>query len=331
MIPSPRKTGLNGQECCPSVGLPQIRETTSGRRAGGGRHVRQLGFRDQAGARRGNPRSGHRGTRRPHLPDHQLRVPRHRARGRAVRPRRARQHLHPDHEPHPGRVRGPRRRARGRRGGARHRQRAGRADHRPPQPGGGWRPHRVVGVALRRHLQPAALHVPQARHRGVVHRRPRRPRRLARRDPAEHPRLLRREHRQPEGRRARLRGHRRGRARRRHPARDRQHPGVALPHAAAAMGRRHHHPLGHQVHRRPRHLDRRHHRRRRQVRLRGERALRQLHRARPELPRPGLLRAARAAAARAVHPQGAPAVHARPRARRCRPSTPSSSSRASRP
>ena len=34
---------------------------------------------------------------------------------------------------------------------------------RAPEPGRERRPHRVVGLALRRHLQPAALHVPEAR------------------------------------------------------------------------------------------------------------------------------------------------------------------------
>ncbi len=58
------------------------------------------------------------------------------------------------------------------------------------------------------------------------------------------------------------------------PARDRQHAGVAVPLPAARARRRHRRALGHQVHRRPRHVDRRDHRRRRQVRLRGERPVR---------------------------------------------------------
>ena len=55
---------------------------------------------------------------------------------------------------------------------------------------------------------------PKLGRRGQLHRRPRRPRRVARRHPAEHQGVLRRDHRQPEGRRLRLRGRRRGRARR---------------------------------------------------------------------------------------------------------------------
>ena len=52
------------------------------------------------------------------------------ARGGAVRARGARDDLHADHEPHPGRVRGPRHRARGRRGRAGGGERAGRAVRR---------------------------------------------------------------------------------------------------------------------------------------------------------------------------------------------------------
>ena len=162
----------------------------------------------------------------PDLPDHELRLPRHRARGGAVRARRARQHLHADHEPHAGRLRGARDRARGRRRRARRRRAARpRSSQALAEPRRERRPHRVVGVALRRHLQPAPLHVPEARHGGELRRRPRRPRRVARRDPPEHQGVLRRDHRQPEGRHLRPRGRRRGRARERHPARDRQHAG----------------------------------------------------------------------------------------------------------
>ena len=155
----------------------------------------------------------------------------------------------------------------------------------------------VERVALRRHVQPAALHVPEARRRGQLHRRPRRPRRVEEGDPPEHARVLRREHRQPEGRHPRLRGHRRGRARRRRSrssstTRSRR-PYLCNP---LQLRRRHRRALGDEVHRRARHVDRRDHRRRRQVRLRRQRSLRQLHRARPELPRPRVLGAPRAAA-----------------------------------
>ena len=104
-----------------------------------------------------------------------------------------------------------------------HLQRPGRRDAVDPQPRRGRRPHRVVAVALRRHLQPAALHAAQARHRGHLRRRPRRPRRVARRHPPEHQGVLRRDARQPQERRARHRGRRRCRPQRGHPADRRQH------------------------------------------------------------------------------------------------------------
>ena len=126
---------------------------------------------------------------------------------------------------------------------------------------------------------------------------------------------LRRDHRQPEGRHLRPRRGRRGRARAGHPARDRQHAGHSVPLPPARARRRHRGALGHEVHRRARHVDRRDHRRRRQVRLRGERTLPRFHRARPELPRARVLGAARRAASRAVHPEVPFAVPARRRSR----------------
>ena len=105
-------------------------------------------------------------ARHADLPDVFVRVPRHRSRGGALRPRRARQHLHADHEPHAGRVRAAHGRARRRCRRARRRERAGRADRRAAEPRRERRAHRVEHVALRRHLQPAALHVPEAGHRG---------------------------------------------------------------------------------------------------------------------------------------------------------------------
>ena len=53
------------------------------------------------------------------------------------------------------------------------------------------------------------------------------------------------------------------------PADRRQHGGHALAHPPVRVGRRHRRALGHQVHRRPRHVDRRRHRRRRHLRLLG--------------------------------------------------------------
>ncbi len=97
---------------------------------------------------------------------------------------------------------------------------------------------------------------------------PARPRPVGSRDPAEHQGVLRRDHPQPEERRVRHRGRRRGRPRERHPADGRQHRADAVPDPPARVGRRHRGPQPHQVHGWPRHLDRRRDRRRRHVRLR---------------------------------------------------------------
>ena len=85
---------------------------------------------------------------------------------------------------------------------------------------------------------------------------------------------------------------------------------LATPYLAQPLPsrRRHRRALGHQVHRRPRDLHRRRHRRRWQLRLRGQRPVPELHRARPQLPRPGVRPAARGPVPRPVRPQGAAAV-----------------------
>ena len=134
-------------------------------------------------------------------------------------------------------------------------------------PGRERRPHRLERVALRRHVQPAALHVPEARHRGDVHRRSRRSRRVEESNPSQHQGVLRREHRQPEGRHLRLRGHLEGCARRRHPRGHRQHARQPRALAATAIRRRHRRAQRDEVHRWPRHVDRRRHHRRWSLRL----------------------------------------------------------------
>ena len=131
-------------------------------------------------------------------------------------------------------------------------------DARHPQPGRGRRPHRLVGVALRRHLQPLPLHAAEDRHRGQLRRRPRRPRRSGAARSAPNTKAFFGEtHRQPQERRPRHRRRRRRRPRARHPADRRQHRRHAVPHPPVRVGRRHRRALGHQVHRRPRHLHRR--------------------------------------------------------------------------
>ena len=120
-------------------------------------------------------------------------------------------------------------------GGAGRGQRPGRRDDRPAEPGRERRPHRLVGVALRRHLQPVPLHAAQARHRGRASsttpttstrggppsaRTPRRstPRRIGnpKGDVLDFEGVVEIAHEQ------------------RHPAGGRQHPGDALPGPAAA-------------------------------------------------------------------------------------------------
>ncbi len=76
---------------------------------------RRLVLRDPADPRRPEPGPHHRGPRPADLPDDVLRLPRHRARGEPVRAQGVRQHLHPDHEPDPGRRRAADRQPRGRR------------------------------------------------------------------------------------------------------------------------------------------------------------------------------------------------------------------------
>ena len=139
---------------------------------------------------------------------------------------------------------------------------------------------------------------------------PRRPGVLARRRPAEHQAVLRRDDRQPQGRGPRHRGRRRRRARDRRPAGRGQHHRHALPHPPARARRRHRRPLRDEVPRRARHLHRGRHRRRRHLRLvRGPGEVPELQHPGPELQRPGLQGPRRPG----VHPQGARAAAARPR------------------
>ena len=70
-----------------------------------------------------------------------------------------------------------------------------------------------------------------------------------------------------------------------HPSGRRQHARHALPGPAVAPWDRHRRALGHEIHRRSWHVDRRDHCRRGQVRLRGQRTLPRIYRTRPELSR----------------------------------------------
>ncbi len=91
-----------------------------------------------------------------------------------------------------------------------------------------------------------------------------------------------------------------------------QHDRHADPHAGPRPRRRHRHPLADQVHRRPRHLDRRHRRRQRDLRLDGpRRPLPGPHEARPVVPRRGLERRPRAGGLHRPGAHGAAAQHRR--------------------
>ena len=140
-----------------------------------------------------------------------------------VRTRRVRKHLHPHPEPDAGCRRAARRRPRGWHGCSPARLRPGRGDDRGAQHRGGRRPHRLVELDLRRHVQPLQVHAEEARHRRHVRGEPGRRRRVAGRGAPEHEALLRRDDRQPEDQHPRHPPRGRRGARERHPADRRQH------------------------------------------------------------------------------------------------------------
>ncbi len=192
-------------------------------------------------------------------------------RPRPVRARAAGQHLLADHEPDERRRRAADRRARGRHRGAARVLGAGGGDVRGAQHRGCRRPHRVVVVDLRRHVQPVQVHAREARHRDHLRRGPGRRRGVAPRGPAEHEAVLRGDHRQPAHQRARHHEGVRRRARGRRAPDRRQHHRDAVPDPSVRARRGHRGALGDEVPRRPRHGDRRRDRRRRPVRLVGPR------------------------------------------------------------
>ena len=114
--------------------------------------------------------------------------------------------------------------------------------------------------ALRRHLFAARGHLRTVRDRRDVRRR-RRSGCLPRGAQAQHQGALRGDDRQSAVERLRHRGARRCRARRRHSARHRQHPRLAVSVPAVRARRRHRHPFRHEISGRPRHDDGRHRRR----------------------------------------------------------------------
>ena len=147
------------------------------------------------------------------------------------------------------------------------RLRAGRGRHRDADPAGGRRRDRLVAEPLRRHLQPVRYHVPAHGHHDAL----RRPRttptrwraRSARGRACSTPRrsATRASTCSTSAAGAPIAGGARA------AADDRQHLRHSLPVPAARARRAHRDPLRHEVHRRPRHLDRRRDRRRRHVPL----------------------------------------------------------------
>ena len=173
------------------------------------------------------------------LPDHLLRVQRHRARGEPVRAQGVRQHLHPDHEPHPGRGRAARSPA----------SRAASAPCWCP-PGQAAETVAILNVAeagdhvvaspslyggtynlLKYTLKKLGIETTFVEDPDDLEL-------LARGGPAQHQGLLRRDHQQPQAGRARHRGRRRRGARGGRAAHRRQHHRDAVPHPAAGVGRR---------------------------------------------------------------------------------------------
>ena len=221
--------------------------------------------RDAPAPRRAAAGPEHRRPRGADLPDDQLRVRGPRVGGGLLQPAGVREHLLADHEPDRRRLRGAggEPRGRGRSGGVRQRDR--RAGGGAVHAARARRPRRLLLGAVRRDGQPAQAPAAQDERRADLGRS-RRSGRVARRRAAEHQGVLRRDDRQPGRQRARHRGGGVDRPRARAAADRRQHVRDAVPVPPDRVGRRHRHPLGDQVHRRPRDE---HRRRRRRVRRRS--------------------------------------------------------------
>ena len=245
---------------------------------------------------------------RPDLRHDLVRVRRRRPRRAPVRAPGVRQHLHPDHEPDQRRVRAAGRRARGRRGALA--LASGQAAETlailnlasagdnivssSSLYGGTYNlfhytlPKLGITVKFVDGLDPASFGPAiDERTKAVFFETIGNPRL----DVARHP------------------GDRRRRARQGRAGPHRQHVRPAADQADRAR-RRHRHPLGHQVDRRPRHVDRRHRRRQRQLRLGGLGPVPGVHRPGSVVPRCRLQRGVRQPR---LHPQAARAVAARRR------------------
>ena len=217
-------------------------------------------------ARRPAARSDDGRARRADLPDHVLRVRRHRARRRPVQPGARRAHLFAHLQSHRRGAGGAHLGAgrRRRRGGDR--QRPGRAASRHRHADGRGRAHRGVGPHLRRLAQHVHAHAAALRHHHHAGRSAR-SRKLRQGHHRQDAPRVRRDARQSGAGGARHQGRGRRRAQARAAADARLHLHHALPVPALRARRRHRHAFGHQVPRRPRHRHRRHRRRQRPLRL----------------------------------------------------------------
>ena len=278
---------------------------------------------------RPDPATGARAT--PDLPDHLLRLPRHRARREPVRPAAS------SATSTPGSTTRPRTssssgspRSRGASAARAARLRPGRRDARHPQHGPGRRPHRLRAVAsTAAPTTSSTTRCPSSASRSTFVEDPDDLDAWRAAVAPEHQGVLRRDDRQPAQQRAGHRGRRGRGARGRRAADRRQHRRHAVPAAADRARRRHRRPLGHQVPRRPRHRDRRRGRRRAAPSTwRARRPVPGLHRAGPELPRPAAT--GRALGPLRLHRQGCACSCCATSARRSRRSTRSCCSRASR-
>jgi len=227
-------------------------------------------IRHPRAARRRRARPGDRRPRHPHPPEHQLRVPEQRARRLAVQHGALGPCLQPHQQPHHRGAGGAGGGAGGRCRRHRHRQRPGRAAPGGEHAGRRRPPHRGQRGAVRRQPQPAGLHAAPLRHRDHL-RAARRPGRLARRDPPQHPAAVRRDPGQSGAGRAGHPGRLGHRPRPRPAAAGRFHLHPALAVQAAGAWRRPGVPLGDQVPVRPRHGGGRRAGRRRRLRLGGQR------------------------------------------------------------
>ena len=277
-------------------------------------------------SRRRAARSDHRRARHADLPDDLLRLRKRRSRRLAVRPADLRQHLYAHRQPDHCGAGGTRRRARRRHRGACGRLRPCGAGIGLSLPAAARRRVRRVEEALWRLDQPVHSRVQEFRlERGVG--RPRRHRLVRARDLAEDQGDLHRVDRQSGRRHHRHGGGRANRQARRRALHRRQHAGHALSVQADRSRRRHRHSFADQISRRPRQFDRRRDRRCRHLQLVARAPLSDAVRAAAGISRHRAARDVRQLRLRHRLPR---AGAARSRCRRCRRSTPSSFSPASR-